>query len=146
MATKQSVEVARGDGPRDIHAGLQTAYGYYTAGGVTLSAGDVIQMVKVPNGAVIVHRAISGVAGAAAVGLNIGDGGDGDRYGHVTLSATAHYHIGNAAAGHGYQYSLSDDATVRYDTVDLTIDSVSSATATCSIVLTVTYYMAPKSA
>lgn len=146
MATKYSTQVTNNEGPRNIQAGLQTVVGVYNSNGTSLSASDVIQMVRVPHGAIIIDRIISGVIPGDAFLVKIGDGGDDDRYGTVTLSATAQCLSGNAAAGHAYQVSLSDDATVRYETIDLTISTAASQTTTSSIVLTVNYFMAPKSA
>lgn len=131
--------------PRNVHAGLQVAYsGVYNANGNTLSASDVIQMCAVPHGAIIVDIQVSGHGGATSHTIKVGDGGDDDRFGTITLSATTQFLRTNAATGHAYQYSLSDDAVPRYDTVDLTIQTSGSVTATASIIMTVYYYMPPK--
>jgi hypothetical protein len=130
---------------RVVHAGLQTAYsGVYNASGSTLSASDVIQMCVVPHGAIIVDIQVSGHGGAASHTIKVGDGGDDDRFGTITLSATSAFLRTNAGTGHAYQYSLSDDATTRYDTIDLTVQANGSATTTASIVMTVIYYMPPR--
>lgn len=143
MATKYSTQITNGEGPRALHAGLQVARGVYAGVDATLSASDTIQMVRIPNKAVILDIQVSGVAGAAATVVKIGDGGDDDRFGTVTLSATSQFLRSNAASGHCYQYSLSDDASPLYDTIDITIQSASSVTTTASIVLSVAYYMPP---
>jgi hypothetical protein len=131
-------------GPRGNHAGLQTAYALYNASGSTLSVSDVIQMVQVPHGAVIVDVHVSGIAGTAATTLKVGDGGDDDRFGTVTLSATSQFLRTNAAAGHAAVVSVSADSTTRYETIDLTVGAAASATTTCSIAMTVIYYMSPR--
>ncbi len=142
MATKYSTQVTNSVGPRQVHAGLQTVFGLYNAGGETLSVSDTIQMVRIPNGAIIVDWAISGIVpGVTAQLVKIGDGGDDDRFGSVSLSATSQHLRPQASTGHAFQYSISDDANPLYDTIDLTLGAQGSATVTCSIVLTVTYYM-----
>lgn len=148
MATKQSTEIAAGIQARAVHAGVNTVKGSYTANGATLSASDTIQMVKVPHGAVILDWMLAGTCPLSSVlQLQVGDDGDDDRFGEASISATAalvRMSGANAATnGVGYKYSLSDDADQRWDTIDLTVAAAGTATTTCSLVLMVTYYMAP---
>lgn len=148
MATLLSREVSLNVAPKQCHEGLNVGYGYYTSNGGTVSAGDVIQMVRVPNRAIIVDWALSGIIPNAAAVLSVGDGGSATRFGvTATLSATTAFKrmdgVNGAGAGHGFQISLSDDAAdPRYETIDLTVVSGTS-TVTASIVLTVFYYMPP---
>jgi hypothetical protein len=149
MATTfNSRDISLGRAVTQNHEGMNVGYGYYTANGVSLSAGDTIQMVKVPNRAIILDWMLSGFAGTAATVFSVGDGGDTDRYGvTATLSATSALKrmdgVNGAATGHGYQISLSDDAAdPRHETIDLLVVSGTS-TVTCSIVLTVWYKMPP---
>ena len=144
MATVTSTQVAANAGPRVVHAGSIPAFGIYNANGATISAGDVIQMVQVPNGAVIDEVIVGGLIPITALTFTVGDGGSSARFiSTSTLSATAVIVRMNAGAGLGYQYSLSSDATTRYDTIDITIGTASSVTVTCSIALTVFYHMPP---
>lgn len=131
--------------PRAVHAGLQATWsGIFNNTSATLSASDVIQMCVVPTGAIILDIRVSGKAGVTANVFKVGDGGDDDRFGTITLSATSQFLRTNANTGHAYQYSLSDDAAVQYETIDLTLLTASSVTLTASIVMTVEYWMPPK--
>lgn len=148
MATKQSTEIAAGINARAVHAGINVAKGTYNAGGATLSASDTIQMVKVPHGAIILDWVLAGTCPLSSVlQLQVGDDGDDDRFGEASISATAALvrmsGAGAATNGLGYQYSVSADADQRWDTIDLTVAAAGTATTTCSLVLMVTYYMAP---
>lgn len=145
MATKQSTEVARGDQAKMNHAGVNAVMGHYNANGATLSASDEIQMVKIPHGAIILDVVVGGTCPLSSVlQLQVGDGGDDDRFGEASISATAALvrPIGSAT-GLGYTYSMSDDADQRWDTIDLTVAAAGTATTTCSLVMWVTYYMKP---
>lgn len=145
MATYLSANASQGLTARNVYAGAQYSFGVYNANGNTLSVSDVIQMVAVPVGAVIIDLQVSGlVPGVTATVLKVGDGLSDARFGTVTLSATAQFLRTNTALGHGYQITLSDDAAVRYDTIDLVVNSSASVTTTCSIAVSVVYYMAPR--
>lgn len=90
-----------------------------------LSAGDVIQMAKVPAGAkMIVGNVSVNIPGQGQMGFTVGDGLDPDRF---VLSATASstlVHFNSLAMD--YEYTAAD-------TIDITIDSIASATAVGSI-------------
>lgn len=111
----------------------------YTLNGVSFSAGDVIQMVKVPAGARIVDLTIAfdllGAAGVSSYTLTgIGDGNDADRYLVSTSVVTSAVVRMAAPAGLGYSYSAED-------TIDVTIGTITSGTAaTGNVRLSVTYY------
>jgi len=97
------------------------------------SAGDVIQMVPVPRGALI-HDVVLNTAGmgGAQVTANVGDGNSANRYfGSVSTGAATQPHATNGA---GYSYSADD-------TIDITIGTATSASAGVSIYLVVTYSM-----
>lgn len=113
----------------------------YTLNAVSLSAGDVIQMCKVPPGARIIDLTISfdllGAAGVSSYTLTgIGDGNDADRYmlsQSVVTSAVVRMSV---PGGFGYSYSAED-------TIDVTIGTVTSGTAaTGTVRLSLTYYNA----
>ena len=97
------------------------------------STGDVIQMVKVPNGAIIARVAASIFSHDGVLTVNIGDGNDTSRYGaSIVLSGTAITVTSLPARGLGYSYSAED-------TVDIQIAGVSAASANGILTLAVTY-------
>lgn len=100
----------------------------------SLSAGDVIQMAKLPEGARIVSGNIDfNLTSANTVTLSVGDGGSATRYLGNT-SASANTTISNFTSGTGYSYSA-------VDTVDITVAAVTSATATGNIILNLVYVL-----
>lgn len=97
------------------------------------SAGDVIQMVKVPTGA-HVHDVIANWAGlgGGALTVTIGDGNSATRYsGSLSTNVAA---VTRATAGVGYSYSAED-------TIDIVVGTATSATAGVTCRLTVLYSM-----
>ena len=140
MATRTSTAVANLR-VRAIHAGLQTAEASFNSG-PSQSAGDVIQMVPIPHGAVIVDVMVTGAPGGDFYVLDVGTGADPDVFiddGSLTISAVLRM---SQKLGHGFRVSISDDIVPHFETVDITIVS-GSMTATASLKLSVTYYMAP---
>ena len=134
MGTFTATKAKAGAQARFVSAGMNTAYSEYTAT-ATLSAGDVIQMVKVPKGA-IVHNLVvttnvlqAGSTGSAAI-LLVGDGVDTNRYfDEVSASGVAVIKSGlEIAANHGYEYTAAD-------TIDITFaDASGSSVATAAAV------------
>ena len=112
MATSTSV-------PRALNVGINTVYAEYTLG-AAFSAGDVVQMVKVPNGARIRNVRIANLSVASGT-FSVGDGGDTARYIASTSATLSTVFSLNQAGGVGYKYSLSDDAAVQYDTIDYVV-------------------------
>lgn len=140
MSNGTSDKAGAGVQPKALHSGANVVRARYTAS-ASHSPTDVIQMVKVPHGAIIdevqVH-APSGVASApAALTVSIGDGNDPNRYFSGSYSTTA---IIRATSGLGYEYSMSDDATVQFDTIDITIDA-GALTAGQAVEMIVTYHL-----
>lgn len=139
MATKTSTKVAlTGTQPRGLRVGLASDTGIWSAAAtLSLSAGDVIQMVKVPKGASLVSFQLSGGSGDALVTL--GDGVDDDRYmtavtmgSNSTLVRTCNVHAGNVP----YVYSTDD-------TIDVAVSTVSVGTITGGFHLTCIFSMDP---
>lgn len=128
--------------PRALYAGVQAVYGEYTLT-ATLSAGDVIKIVKVPHGARIVDTILktSGALGDAGK-LNVGDDGDHDR---LIASADASVkitgqHINTGEVG--YKYTVSDAAVNRYKDILVTAsDFTGTGTASAVIGLMVLYHL-----
>ena len=123
MANATADKATSGAQPRAVHAGAMCVRGRYIAA-ASHSATDVIQMVKVPDKAIIDEIVVAaphlvGSAPAVLV-IQVGDGADPNRYLSVSWSATL---ISRAISGLGYKYEISDDAAVHYDTIDITIDA-----------------------
>lgn len=117
---------------------------YVHNGATSLSASDVIYMVKVPTGCLILDGYISGTAGGDAMIFDVGiipggSGGtsltDNNLAAALTFSETAAIKRFNAALP--LRISTSDDA-VPYNWVQLTRTSGTS-TATASLVIVVAY-------
>ena len=122
--------------------GTVAVRGLYNANGLTVSAGDVIQMVKIPHGARIVDLYVAGSVPIDAGTITVGDGGSANRFITTTSISTGPVFIRmNNGAGAGFQYSFSDDAVNQFDTIDITIATAASVTVTCSLQLVVKYAM-----
>lgn len=100
------------------------------------SAGDVVQMCKVPAGAVIstVRFAINGHSGVLTV--NVGDGNDVSAYAaSVVLSGSTVALSSMPFRGIGRSYSAED-------TIDIQIAAISAPVAVGTLTLAVEYTMA----
>lgn len=130
MATLKSTQADTGGVPRYVHAGVNGVVARYQLTATT-SVGDVIQMVKIPNGAEIIDMTLTGSGGL----VSVGDGGDTARYiSTATASAGA---VVRMTKGLGYTYDISDDAADQFDTIDIRAGDALFSSAT--ITLTVTY-------
>lgn len=131
MATITSTAAAANKSARFLHAGVVAAYASMSLS-VSLSAGDVIQFVKVPSGAQVLDVVFFNNEGA---GNNytfvVGDGGDDNRYVTSTSSTGV---VRAQATTFPYSYSAED-------TVDVTIGTVVSATATGNLGVLVIYQL-----
>ena len=128
MATLQSNKAKAGVQPRLVHTGSQSVKFVYSVT-ASLSAGDVIQTVKVPHGAIMEDVKLVRT-GAGQFTCNIGDGGLPNRFRlSATLVANTIISGISVAGGLAYQYDLSDDAAPQYDTIDLLVTTVTTAIA-----------------
>jgi hypothetical protein len=121
------------------------AEGFFTANGsVAGSSGDVIQMVKIPNGAVIYDIKFAGrVSGTGGQVWNLGTSGSASLFGPVTVSATDQYITVNGASATTqlpYVVSVSDDTQPQHLVLQLSLSS-GTATNTGTYRLIVTYAM-----
>lgn len=119
------------------------AEGFFTANGnVAGSSGDVIQMVKIPNGAVIYQINFAGrVSGTGGQVWNLGIPGNTSLFGPVTVSATDQYiTVNNASATLNLPYvvTVSDDTQPQHVVLQLTFAS-GTATNTGTYRLVVQY-------
>ncbi len=131
--------------PRSNYNAITYMVSNYTAGGSTISSGDVFWAAKVPHGAVITDLRFFGrAAGVGGIVFNVGTTGSASLFGTATISATHQYIAltGGASATQQFPYvvSLSDDAVPRHITLALTMAS-GTATATGSFGLMVGYLM-----
>lgn len=139
MATKTATAAAAVAAAVMNVTGATTRVVEYSLNGVTLSAGDVIQMMKIPSGARVADLAVAfdglGAAGVQSYTLTgIGDGNDDNRYMLSQSVVTSSVVRMSVPGGFGYSYSAED-------TVDITIGTITSGTAaTATVRLTMTYY------
>lgn len=122
--------------PAKTELGTNTVIGTYTVPATFVATADVIQMVKVPSGAIIHDVAVAcsaSIATASAIGV-----GDGNSTGRFIAAAT---NFGNGAAtllrltvpaGVGYAYTADD-------TIDILMGTVTTPVAGSVIKLTATY-------
>ena|SRR3990167_5771476 len=125
MATRTGAKTVSTIQPKGLRVGTTTVVATWSIGVVSnasiLSAGDVIQMIKVPKGATPVYVAVSGGAGTCI--YTVGDGVDDDRYMSI-LSGSASQ--GLTAINTVYvPYTYSTD-----DTIDINISTVSTSSTT----------------
>lgn len=105
----------------------------------SVTANDVVQMVKVPLGAAIIDVKVSGDGAGTIVGtVSVGDGSDPDRFITATSAsgAMAVQGINSAAGGCGYEYTAAD-------TIDVTFAAVSTGSGTMTLRLQALYTMDP---
>lgn len=121
MATKQSSKVAAGTPAKLLPTGVSVVGAVFSID-ISLSAGDVIQMVNVPKGARVVYAALSGIGTNQEALVALGDGVDNDRYmDHGTLGAvtTAPKLLNHGAISAPYEYSVDDTIDIAVSTVSL---------------------------
>ena len=129
--------------PRLNHSGVTTVVARYTHGGATsLSASDLIYMVRVPNKVQILDGYITGTCGGDATVWDVGVSSQGTFTDNnlgaaLTLSETSALKRFNGISL-PVKISLTDDASPLSTWVILTRTSGTS-TATASIVLTLSY-------
>lgn len=100
---------------------------------IALSVGDVIQMVRVPNGAIVSRVALACSASAGAISVNVGDGNDTSAFGAtVVLSGSAISISQMPYRGLGRSYSAED-------TIDLQVSVLSAVPGTVDLILAVDY-------
>ena len=100
---------------------------------VSASAGDVIQMVRVPAGAIIASIALAVSYSAGVTTVNIGDGNDVSAYGaSVVLSGSVVALTATPYRGLGRSYSVED-------TIDIQIASISTPPGDSKITMKISY-------
>jgi len=99
---------------------VRVQYDNYTCS--STAAGTVINVAKLPKGAVFLFAIISHAALGSGVTLQMGDSGDDDRYLAATSAASAGQIIATAQAGVGYE--MTADTTIFVKTAGGTADGL----------------------
>ena len=134
MATRTAAAAQTAIQPKALRVGLVAVTSTFTVGaGLSLSAGDVIQMVKVPAGATVVSLAVgSNYSGDAA--FTVGDGLVDNRYITLRSASVAMVPVYINAVRAPYTYSTDD-------TIDVDISLVSISTIGGSFFMTAIFSM-----
>ncbi len=138
MATLTSKYASTGAPAKYLHEGTVTVAAVHTWD-TTASIGDVLQMVKIPRGAIVTEIV---VFADAADHCDIGDGVSIIRYFDSSSALTTRHvltRVEGVQAGIGYKYAISDAAAVAYDTIDL-IFLVADSTVGETTTMIVTYH------
>lgn len=104
---------------------------------VAFSAGDSIQLVKVPHGAIITNIYQAGQTPDGSTHFALGITGATTLFGSATVSATRQRV--EVVTALPYQVSVSADAVNRFVTLLATVGTIASATASNSIAWVVRY-------
>ena len=142
MATLVGSQAASGIQPRQVHTGVNSVCSTYSLT-ATLSAGDIIQMCKLPDGARIVGVTLgTNINPGDACLFNVGVRGDHDQFiASATCSANVIFR-GNVATGLGAVLDVSDDAATRYSMVEIKVsDATGTGTKSGAISLVVQYQL-----
>ncbi len=123
--------------PRRVHVARNDVHGQLNLGATAWSAGDILHLCKIPNGAVITAVACDHSTGATATGVSYGLANGGTAGGVSTLSAfiASGAQATNLVAVAGslpYTVSLSDNDTVGWG---IFAAKVESGTATTSLIV-----------
>lgn len=118
-----------------VNGDITRVVDYYPT--AALSAGDVVQMVKLPAGAVVTRTQLcmvdSPTVHSGVVTVNVGDGNDTSAYAAgVVLSGSVVALTSVPARGLGRSYSVED-------TVDIVVTAVSAAGASGGLRLVISY-------
>lgn len=132
MATKTASKAAAGIQPKGLSVGLVAVTSIYSLTSSN-SAGDVIQMVKVPKGATPVYVSLTG-AGTGVGSVNVGDGVSAARYISAYLNSAASAMTVINTNYTPYTYSVDD-------TIDVTVSAVSIGTVAGAFVMTAVFAM-----
>jgi len=121
MATKTSTKVASGTPAKLLPTGVSVVSAVYSVN-ASLSAGDVIQMVNVPKGAMVVFCALGGIGTNQEAIVSLGDGIDTDRYidaGTLSASSGPPKLMSYTSLATPYVYSTDDTIDIAVSTVSL---------------------------
>lgn len=124
MATKTATRIGSAFQAKGLRYGTVAATGTYSVvAGASLSAGDVIQMLEVPQGAQLVYLAVTGGSGDALITVGDSQGSTARYISSVTMSSAQPQIRTINTASAPYTYSIDS-------TIDITIGTVSVGTIT----------------
>ena len=133
MTTRTAAEAQATVQPRGLRVGLVAVTSTFSPGaGQSISAGDVIQMVKVPQGATVVDLKFS--TNYVQASLTVGDGLNDARYIAIRSTSAGHVMTPITTAYTPYQYSTDD-------TIDIFISLVSVSSIAGAFSLIAIYSM-----
>lgn len=134
MATRTAAAAQTTVQPKGLRVGLVAVTGTFTVGaGLSLSVGDVIQMIKVPANATVVSLMVSSTyVGDAAI--TVGDGLTDNRYITLRSASAAMLPVLLNRAVAPYTYSTDD-------TIDIDVTLVSISTIGGSFFMTAIFSM-----
>lgn len=121
--------------PRRVHAGTNSVWGTFQMPGTTAtSAGDLIFLAKIPNGARVIDVRTDHSSGSTALGVSYGLANGGTAGGVATYSAfiASGAQATNLQAAAGtlpYTISCSDNDTLRYGILAAKIESGTMTTS-----------------
>lgn len=138
MATLIASQAKAGVQPREIHVGVNSVYAVYSLT-ATLSAGDIIQMCKLPDGARIVNVKLAPAGYLGDAKLNVGTRANHDQF--IASATVSGANVQGINAGLGDVLDISDAATTRYTMVEVQVsdDASSSGTNGGALTLLVEY-------
>lgn len=133
MATYTHPRADTGASIKAVHAGVNSETAEYSFSN-TMSAGDIVNLFKLPAGAVVVDTTTRFTAATAAgpMQFGVGDDGSAERY-QASISASG---VSRATAGVPYSYSAT--GTIR---ATVSGSSASNSTIGGTIRVTVFYKM-----
>ena len=138
MATMVASMALSGVQPRGHHVGVQSVTSVYSLT-ATLSAGDIIQMCKLPDNARVTGCWLGWNVSLGAGGqLNVGTDADADKFIMSASGATAGLQTLNNPA-FWMVNDVSDAAATRYTTVNVQAAGTISGTKSGAISLTIAY-------
>lgn len=134
MATRTAAAAQTTIQPKGLRVGLVAVTSTFTVGaGLSLSAGDVIQMIKVPANATVVSLMVASTYSGDAA-FTVGDGLDDDRYISSRSASVAMLPVTINRALAPYTYSTDD-------TIDIDVTAVSISTIGGSFFMTAIFSM-----
>lgn len=115
---------------KETDTGYQKVVGYLpSTHGLTIAQNDIIQMLKVPIGAVVVDGALLTGAWGTSVTADVGDGNTEDLYisaADVSAASSTSFFESTGLAGVPYTYTVADTIDVKLEGANPT-DAVAMA-------------------
>ena len=123
MATYTATGAQAAVQPKGLRVGLVAVKSTYSIGGVSLSAGDIFQMIKVPANATPVYLQFGTTNNSDQYLLHVGDGISEQRYRSYATYSVGHGYVlayANIRAIAPYTYSADDTIDIFISTITAT--------------------------